>query len=301
MQEWLKKLKSILNSESSDPTDSRPQIKMCSACGNFVSKKSRICEYCSSNLDASIAQPVANSPSHELQGMMPIFFICAGLHLLAIFFSSKIEGYKLASRLWAPSVEALICLGANANILTVLEQEVWRTFTYMFLHGGFFHIFMNLSVLAQVGPLALLAFGKRRFWLLVLLTGFSGGVLSASQILWGGKSLSVGLSGSLFGLIGALYIFFRYSGQYMMAERLKKFMIWGNVICILLTVFGIFRIDNFAHLGGMFSGMALASFFNSRQARLLPPRFEQIALGLCLSCWGYGCYQSWLYLHERFW
>ena len=300
IQRWLAGQKAAREAKQSNK---RPDYKMCPTCGKFNASNASVCEYCDSGLTAKPAgdfDAYGRPRSKSLNPVTIIFFICIGFHALAIFLSSKIDDYELAKQFWAPHGGVLAVLGANVRERTIFGGEFWRIATYMFLHGGFIHIFFNLSALAQLGPLVVQAFGNRRFWLIVMLTGIGGGLVSAASIFIFGRGNSVGFSGSLFGFIGAGYIWLRSNGNYYMAERFKKFMIWGNIIFIGLTITGIFPIDNFAHLGGMFTGMGVALFFQSRLGQSLKPSVESAVLGLLILFWAYGLYRSFLFVDLYF-
>ena len=94
----------------------------------------------------------------------------------------------------------LLNWGANAGALTSGGQW-WRLLTSTFEHGGLLHIALNMWCLYNLGWLAELLFGRSRFTLLYLMCGIGG---SLASICWRGNGLSVGASGAIFGIAGAL-------------------------------------------------------------------------------------------------
>nr|WP_279382548.1 rhomboid family intramembrane serine protease [Acanthopleuribacter pedis] len=183
-------------------------------------------------------------------------------------------------------------MGANTTDDTLLRREYWRLATYMFLHGDGLHIVMNMMALAQLGPLSHTNFQTRRFWLICLITGIAGGVLSAGSYLVTHQfSLSVGFSGALFGLLGANWVYLKRHGYREFADRLKAFMIWGNVICIALTMFNILRIDNFAHIGGMLAGIVLGYLFTAPVQPNSVHWVERVVLGSLIALTLFGFFQ----------
>ncbi|RWW80648.1 hypothetical protein BHE74_00010998 [Ensete ventricosum] len=96
-------------------------------------------------------------------------------------------------------------------------------------------------------------FGFVRIGILYLLSGFGGAVLSALLLK---NNISVGASGALFGLLGA-----------MLSELIINWTIYSNRVAALLTLMviivinlgiGLFpHVDNFAHIGGFLSGFLL--------------------------------------------
>ncbi len=162
------------------------------------------------------------------------------------------------------------------------------------------HIFMNLGALGSLGPMVLEGFGVRRFWLIAFLTGIAGGLLSAMTYFLGMERLGVGFSGALFGFLGASYVWCKANGNSFMADRLRNYMIWGNVICILLTWAGMLPVDNWAHLGGMFAGMGLGYYFESPASARINPKQERWILTGVVLFWVYGLARCAQMVHAEF-
>jgi rhomboid protease GluP len=89
----------------------------------------------------------------------------------------------------------LVIYGANVGSL-VKSGEVYRLISYMFLHGGIFHIFFNMYSLYIVGPKVEDFFGKWKYFFIYMASGITGGLLS---IALNGDVISVGASGAIFG------------------------------------------------------------------------------------------------------
>ena len=81
---------------------------------------------------------------------------------------------------------------------------MFRLVSSMFLHAGFMHIFFNMYSLYIVGPKVEDFFGKWKYTLIYLLSGISGGLLSIAM---NDNVVTVGASGAIFGLFGALLYF----------------------------------------------------------------------------------------------
>jgi rhomboid protease GluP len=154
--------------------------------------------------------------------------------------------------------------GANFGPYT-LSGEWWRLLTYMFLHGGAMHIFFNMWCLWDLGRLCESLYGRWTFAAIYLTTGVAGGLAS---IAWNPRVLSVGASGAIFGLAGALIASF-YLGEF----SLPRVAISGTLRS--LVIFAVFNlgfgqlfggIDNACHIGGLVSGLALGALI----ARLAP-------------------------------
>jgi len=147
--------------------------------------------------------------------------------------------------------------GANVGPYT-LTGEWWRLFTYMFLHGGVFHIFFNMWCLWDLGRLCESLYGRWTFAAIYLLTGIAGGL---GSILWNVETFTVGASGAIFGLAGALIASF-YLGEF----SLPRAAIAGTLrSLVVFAVFNLFiggflgGVDNACHIGGLVSGLGLGA------------------------------------------
>ena len=80
--------------------------------------------------------------------------------------------------------------------------KLWMVVTYMFLHGGFWHIFFNMLVLWMFGTVLEREWGSREFLKYYLLTGIGGG-LSYALFNIHSDVPTVGASGAIYGLLAA--------------------------------------------------------------------------------------------------
>ncbi|CAE6019068.1 unnamed protein product [Arabidopsis arenosa] len=159
--------------------------------------------------------------------------------------------------LLGPSSLTLEKMGALDVSMVVHNHEVWRLFTCIWLHAGVFHVLANMLSLIFIGIRLEQEFGFVRIGLLYMISGFGGSLLSS---LFNRAGISVGASGALFGLLGA-----------MLSELLTNWTIYANKFAALLTLIFIIAInlavgilphvDNFAHLGGFTSGFLLGFVF----------------------------------------
>jgi rhomboid protease GluP len=149
----------------------------------------------------------------------------------------------------------LVDLGGQVNLL-VLNGEVWRLFTAMFLHAGIAHIFGNMLFLLIFGLRAEDMFDIKEYLLVYLLSGLAGNLLT---LLWPDPYiLSVGASGAIFGVLGATIIYVRRTvGQSIMTALVYAFFLF------LINSIGP-GVNPLAHLGGVATGLlvgyALAAF-----------------------------------------
>ena len=123
--------------------------------------------------------------------------------------------------------QVLVHFGANFGPFT-LSGQWWRLLTYMFLHGGLMHIAFNMWCLWDLGALCESLYGRWTFAAIYFITGIAGGVASVG---WNPRVLSVGASGAIFGLAGALIASF-YLGEF----SLPRVAISGTLRSLLFFV-----------------------------------------------------------------
>jgi len=143
--------------------------------------------------------------------------------------------------------------------------EWWRLFTAMFLHAGMVHIAFNMFALWVLGSWVEQAIGAFRFVLVYISAGLAG---STGAILVTPNSPTVGASGAIFGIMGALLIL-----EYMATGSLAGQAMTLIVINLALSV-AIPNISLGGHVGGLIGGIvgtfALATTRYRRQRWLGP-------------------------------
>lgn len=161
---------------------------------------------------------------------------------------TELKGYN--------AVNTAILFGAYYKTFIVANAEYWRFLTSGFIHTDFIHLLMNMYALYNLGLFFEPKFGQKRF-ILTLLVGIISG--SAFLFITSGNLLAMGLSGGLFALLGAIVVYQVESGQIMyrpvQMQLLQLFMI--NLFISFLP-----GIAFMAHIGGFFSGVLVALFFN---------------------------------------
>jgi len=175
--------------------------------------------------------------------------IAIGLVFLGEVFGPRVDGESL-----------LVLLGASAAE-PVLAGQVWRLATAMFLHAGVVHLLVNGWALYQLGGLVEVLFGSSRLAAIYFTAGLAGSLASVAWDLVSGSSVpSVGASGAIFGLLGALIAFLLRHRDRLRPEArslLLQLLFWAGIN----IVFGFTTpmIDNAAHLGGFAAGLAIGS------------------------------------------
>lgn len=152
---------------------------------------------------------------------------------------------------WLVGVNAIAGNFGMQPVAIGLGGEWYRLLTSMFLHGSVLHLLFNMYVLVALGPTLERILGHLRFLVLFVLSGLGGAALSYA--LSSPMTVSVGASGAIFGLMGALVV----------AGRRLRYDITMVVVLIAINlVIGfVFSsgIDWRAHVGGLATGAAVAA------------------------------------------
>lgn len=139
--------------------------------------------------------------------------------------------------------------GAN-NILLVKNGEIWRLFTCAFLHVSLIHLVVNMYSLRVIGPSVEGLIGKGKFVFIYLISAISASLMSLVFV--DSNIVSVGASGAIFGLMGAL-LYFGYHYRLYLNDAIKTQII-PVILFNLIIGFMMPGIDNGAHIGGLIGG-----------------------------------------------
>lgn len=133
--------------------------------------------------------------------------------------------------------------------LYVQNGEYYRLITSMFVHANILHLVSNMYALYVVGPIIEKYYGKGKFLLIYFGSGIIGSLFSVVLT----NYASVGASGAIFGLFGAL-LYFGYKYRATLDGFLRSSII-PTLLVNLLLGFMIPGIDVSAHLGGLIGGL----------------------------------------------
>ncbi len=150
------------------------------------------------------------------------------------------------------SREVMLILG-QANYL-VFQGHLWQLFTSIFVHANLVHLFGNLIFLMIFGLGAETLFGWRNYYIIYFASGLFGSFLS---LLLGLNTISVGASGAIFGLFGAVTI---YSGKMNIQSILVALMYAAYFFILNIGV----NVNLFAHAGGLLVGLILGYRYSQK-------------------------------------
>ena len=145
--------------------------------------------------------------------------------------------------------ESIIQMFAVNRFFIADLGQYYRLLTGIFLHANFLHLIFNMYALYVIGMQLESFLGKGKYLAVYLLSGLGGSMLS----IFFSSGYSVGASGAIFGLMGALLYFGYHYRVYL--DSVVKSQIIPLIILNLLIGFTSTGIDNWAHIGGLVGGI----------------------------------------------
>ena len=132
---------------------------------------------------------------------------------------------------------------------SIRAGQYYRLFTGMFIHANIMHLFFNCYALYVIGTQIESYLGKLKYIIIYLFSGVIGSLFSMTFL---GNVGSLGASGAIFGLLGAM-LYFGYHYRVFLGNILKSQII-PLIIFNLFLGFILNGVDNFAHIGGLIGG-----------------------------------------------
>ncbi len=188
-------------------------------------------------------------PAFGVYGVGILTYALIGICVAVAFYSKFGENENLV-RLFFISDSLKATHGFLPDVFQ--QGEFWRLLTPVFLHFGPMHLFFDMMMLYVLGCMIEARQGSLQLLLLVLATGIFSNV---AQYLIGGPQFG-GMSGVDYGLAGYIWMRGKHdhaSGLFLSQQNIIFLVVW-LVVCF--TGF-VGPVANYAHLGGLVSGMAI--------------------------------------------
>lgn len=138
----------------------------------------------------------------------------------------------------------------------ITDKEYYRLFSSIFLHYDINHLFSNMILLFFLGRIIEKYIGHIVYFIVYILSGVVGNMISGLwDVMTKQYSISVGASGAVFGLTGALLVLVLFH-----KGKLEQIKWQGVVLMIILSVYNGFVVDNInnaAHIGGLITGIII--------------------------------------------
>src|SRR4051812_36695012 len=162
---------------------------------------------------------------------------------------------------------------AMQPLAVAVNGEVYRMITSAFLHASIAHLLFNMLALWIVGPALEAALGRVRFLTLYLVSAFTGSV--CSYFLTNKLVFGLGASGAVMGLFRAHFVVGR-------SRRTDSRAVVALLVITIVYGFLTPGIDNWAHIGGVIGGVAMALVFTATEKLDRPVKVSFQAAGTAL-------------------
>jgi rhomboid protease GluP len=246
----------------------------CIRCGRQLpgfSFGKKICQWCVQHeayqrgeIVEDAKQPVMRTPwVRRGESAIGLTQVILGINV-AVFLGMVLSSYAIMDF----PLRELIVWGGNVGPLT-LSGEWWRLLTNVFVHGGIIHIAFNMWCLWNLGALAESLYGRWTYAAIYLICGLGASLVSVA---WHPFTPSVGASGAIFGLAGALLAAFKLGEFSVPRSALSGTLRSLGAFVFYNLIFGVALpgIDNAAHIGGLITGLIVGTVI-----ALLAPFQEQ--------------------------
>ncbi len=236
---------------------------VCPNCGRLISVNAPSCMHCGrKNPGLWGYGPALSRWLARFNGLVPLLTtVCIALFVISVVLDLLTNArHQPLSSVWAPGLESLYRLGITGRY-AFSQGRWWTLITAVYLHGGILHILFNILWLRQLGYLLEELFGASRTFIIFTLAGIAGFVVSVTM----GSMFTLGGSGAIFGMLGALIYYGRRRGGYFGAAIFRQVGSWA----IMAFIFGFLfpNIDNWAHFGGFIGGYLSAMLLGYREIR----------------------------------
>lgn len=178
-----------------------------------------------------------------------------GINIIMYVITAYLSFVYAGGSIFNSDINVLILLGAKVNEL-IVQGEYFRLISAMFLHGGLVHLMVNMYSLYAIGPMVERVYGKKKY----IAIYFVAGICSSLFSYFFSASVSIGASGAIFGLLGAVLIFAIKSKGRTGIGFIKSIL--SVIVINILIGITLPNIDNFAHMGGLFGGLLISFLVN---------------------------------------
>jgi rhomboid protease GluP len=219
--------------------------RICPACGKLNAREESNCTRCGARMPAGWQMATRDRWASVFQrpGWATTLFVLLDVGVYAGLMLGGTEGWGNISRLDA------LRWGALAGSLGHIEP--WRYLSAMFVHFGLLHVAFNTLTLHQLGRSLEDGVGWARFVVVFIGTGVAG--FLASELFYEPVPLTGGISGGVFGLLGAA-VGWRYAQR---DPEWKRLAITGIGYAVAMALIPGMTVNHAAHGGGLIAGAGL--------------------------------------------
>jgi uncharacterized protein len=208
------------------------------------------------------------------------FFSNLSLTSLLIWINVIFFIVVLVAGIFYPEIVNLVAL---LPVSILQGKTLWALITHMFMHAGFFHLFINMFVLFSLGGLMEKIIGRKRFFWFYIISGLFAGILSVllsglfgnidgslGQRIFGNPGMMmVGASGAIFAIAGLFVVLLprlKFSIIFLPFFSLPGFIMipLALVVMWVATVGAGLPIGNVAHFGGFLMGLIYGLYLKKK-------------------------------------
>ena len=178
---------------------------------------------------------------------------CSVIYILTLVVDPSSIQMGGALSMLQPGQNAVLMFGASGTYPVHFLGRWWTVLSASWLHGSLLHILFNMMWVRQLVPATARFYGVGRMLLIYVVSGAVGFMFSTLS----GHQLTLGASAAVFGLLGALVVYGRRTGNTAMGQQ-----VWMWAIVLFMLGFVMRGVDNFAHLGGFLGGFGMARWLD---------------------------------------
>jgi rhomboid protease GluP len=240
----------------------RAGSSLCYSCGKLNRVDAATCFYCGARRPGLWGfAPLAGRLIGHMDFAKSVTVVCVVAYVASLLLepSAALRG-RTPFDLLPPGERALRKLGI-AGAWPWAHGEWWTLLTGIYLHGSLLHIVFNLLWVRQLSPAVEQLFGTARLVVIYTVAGVLGFALSNAV----GIPLTLGASGAVFGLLGAMVAYGRARGGTFGLAVFRQYGQWA----LFMFIFSFFmaRVNNWGHAGGFVGGYLAALALGSVERR----------------------------------
>ena len=223
-------------------------MKYCSECGQCLSDSCDICPICGHGAeDAVSTQKNPYEAEKYVRSGVKYSYVKPKVTMVLIAINVLVYLIITLLNFKGSNLTGILSMHRGA----VASGQIYRVITSVFTHRDLFHLLSNCYALYIYGMILEPSIGKIRYLLIYFTGGLLGNMLTFAFM----PNPSIGASGAIFGLLGAVIAIYFINPTVM-----NRMMMKSVVSCVILTTIYSFTggINNLAHFGGLFGGYMMA-------------------------------------------
>lgn len=262
------------------------RAQLCPNCRRIVGSEESVCSWCGASRSNPWWRLVGLSRGRADSGWLLNGILAANIiyFIISLLLSAKVDGH---GGVLSVGDNSLFLLGATGTIPIDRYGRIWSLITANYLHSGILHILFNMMALRQLAPWVAHEYGTSRMFSIYTL----GGIFSYAVSYAAGVPFTIGASGAICSLIGALLYYGKSRGGVYGSSVYREVSGW----VMGLFVFGLIfpGINNWAHGGGIVGGIiggVLLGYTEKRPENSLQHALALLCVLLTIAGLGWGLF-----------